>query len=117
MLSISPQASIFIAVNFIDFRLGIDGLAYRCRSLLKEDPMSGSLFVFKNRKSNAIKILTYDGQGFILYYKRWSSGKLTWWPKNTASSIKVPAREVHILLNNGNPKQANMADDWRPVTQ
>jgi len=117
MLSISPQSSIFIAVNFVDFRLGIDGLAYRCRSLLSQDPMSGSVFVFKNRKSNAVKILTYDGQGFILYYKRWSSGKLTWWPKNNTSSIKVPARELQILLNNGNPKRANMADDWRPVTQ
>jgi transposase len=116
MLNVGPQTSIFIAVKFVDFRLGIDGLAYRCRALLAQDPMSGSLFVFKNRKSNAIKILCYDGQGFVLYYKRWSSGKLRWWPKDNISNIKVPARELQILLNNGNPKRANMADDWRPVT-
>ena len=115
MLSISPQTSIFIAVKHVDFRLGIDGLAQRCRSLLTQDPMSGCLFVFKNRKSNAIKILSYDGQGFVLYHKRWSSGRLNWWPKTHSCSEKVPVRELLILLYNGNPKLANMADDWHRV--
>lgn len=115
MLSISPQTSIFIAVECVDFRLGIDGLAQRCRSLLSQDPMSGCVFVFKNRKSNAIKILTYDGQGFVLYHKRWSSGRLTWWPQSNSCSTKVPARELQILLYNGHPKRANMANDWRAV--
>lgn len=116
MLSISSQTAIFIAVNHVDFRLGIDGLAQRCRSLLSQDPMSGGLFVFRNRKSNAIKILSYDGQGFVLYYKRWSSGRLTWWPQTSECALQVPARELQVLLHNGNPKHANMADDWRPVT-
>jgi len=116
MLSISPQSSIFIAVKHTDFRLGIDGLAQRCRSVLAQDPMSGYLFVFKNRRSNAIKILSYDGQGFVLYHKRWSSGQLTWWPQSCLSSLKVPARELQILLYNGDPKRANMANDWRSVS-
>jgi len=91
MLGISPQTSIFIAVSHVDFRLGIDGLAQRCRSVLAQDPMSGCLFVFKNRRSNAIKILSYDGQGFVLYHKRWSSGKLTWWPLS----------HIHVLRGTG----------------
>ncbi len=115
MLSISPQTSIFIAVSHVDFRLGIDGLAQRCRSLLAQDPMSGCLIVFRNRKSNALKVLTYDGQGFVLYHKRWSAGRLTWWPKTNSNSLKVPARELQILLYNGDPKRANMAEDWRPL--
>lgn len=116
MLNISPQTSIFIAVNHVDFRLGIDGLAQRCRSVLMQDPMSGCLFVFKNRRSNAIKMLSYDGQGFVLYHKRWSSGRLTWWPPSGSTHLKVPARELTILLYNGDPKRANMANDWRPVS-
>jgi len=116
MLSISPQTSIYIAVKHVDFRLGIDGLAQRCRSLLAQDPMSGCMFVFRNRKSTAIKVLSYDGQGFILYHKRWSSGRLTWWPTAAESSgLKVPARELQILLYNGHPKRAEMAKDWRSV--
>ena len=117
MLSISPQTSIYIAIKPVDFRLGIDGLAQRCRFLWRLDPMSGCMFVFRNRKSNAIKVLSYDGQGFMLYHKRWSTGRLTWWPTAADSSgIQVPARELQILLYNGDPKRANMANDWRPVT-
>lgn len=116
MLNISPQSAIFIAVRHVDFRLGIDGLAQRCRSVLTQDPMSGCLFVFKNRRNNAVKILSYDGQGFVLYHKRWSSGRLRWWPQSGANSLKVPARELMILLFNGNPKAANMANDWRSVS-
>lgn len=116
MLSLSPQTSIFIAVSHVDFRLGIDALAQRCRSVLTQDPMAGGVFVFRNRKSNALKILTYDGQGFVLYQKRWSAGRLRWWPKTNSNSLKVPARELQILLYNGDPKRANMAQDWRPLT-
>lgn len=115
MLSLNPQTSIFIAVKPVDFRLGIDGLAQRCRSILAQDPLSGCMFVFRNRKRNALKILAYDGQGFVLFLKRWSSGRLNWWPHTPACSLKVPARELQVLLHNGNPKRANMANDWRSV--
>ncbi len=115
MLVFSPQAAIFIAVEHVDFRYGIDGLARCCRSLLSQDPMAGGVFVFRNRRSNAIKILTYDGQGFVLTYKRFSCGRLAWWPKSVDKSVTVPARELQVLLYNGSPKKANMASDWRSV--
>jgi transposase len=115
MISFSPQTRIYIGVAHVDFRLGIDGLAQRCRSLFAQDPMSGSVFVFRNRKSTAIKMLCYDGQGFWLCHKRWSRGRLTWWPQSGLSSVKVPARELQILLYNGNPEDARMAHDWRAV--
>jgi transposase len=116
MLSISSQAAIFVAVEHVDFRLGIDGLAQRCRSLLAQDPMSGGIFVFRNRKRTAIKILNYDGQGFWLCHKRWSSGRLTWWPKSVSPEVKIPAKELLVLLYNGNPEHAKLGRDWRPVT-
>ena len=78
--------------------------------------MAGGVFVFRNRRRNAVKILTYDGQGFWLCHKRWSSGRLDWWPSSAYSRVQVPARELQILLYNGNPKGADMASDWRPVT-
>jgi hypothetical protein len=115
VLAFGPQTAIFIAVEHVDFRLGIDGLARCCRSILGQDPMAGGVFVFRNRKRTAIKILTYDGQGFFLCHKRWSAGRLSWWPRCTSHSLKVPARELQILLYNGNPKGAKMAGDWRSV--
>lgn len=80
MLQITPQQTIFIAINPVDFRKGIDGLAALCRSQLNHDPFSGALFVFTNRQRTAVKIIVYDGQGFWLCMKRFSQGKLAGGP-------------------------------------
>ena len=77
MLQLTPQMRIYLAVSPVDFRKGIDGLASVCRRLLDLDPFSGGLFVFRNRKGTALKILVYDGQGFWLCMKRFSKGTLS----------------------------------------
>ena len=74
MLQLSPQLRILVAVNAVDFRKGIDGLAQICRAHLQEDPFSGALFVFRSRQGSSLKILFYDGQGFWLCQKRLSEG-------------------------------------------
>ena len=70
MLSITPQMRILVAVDPVDFRRGIDGLGGLCRQVLRQDPFSGCAFVFRNRRSTAIKVLVYDGYGFWLCQKR-----------------------------------------------
>lgn len=65
MLQLAPQSRIFIAVEPIDFRRGIDGLAAACRQRLGDNPMNGALYVFRNRRATALKILCYDGQGYV----------------------------------------------------
>ena len=74
MIQITPQMRVLVAVEPVDFRRGIDGLAQLCGSTLKEDPFTGAVFVFRNRQSKAVKMLVYDGQGFWLCHKRLSSG-------------------------------------------
>ena len=69
MVSITPQMRILVAVAPADFRKGIDGLGGVCRKALGTDPLSGCVFVFRNRRGTAIKILAYDGQGFWLCQK------------------------------------------------
>ncbi len=64
MIAITPQMCILVAVQAVDFRNGIDGLARVCKQYLKADPFCGALFVFRNRRRTAIKVLAYDGQGF-----------------------------------------------------
>jgi transposase len=78
--------------------------------------MSGAIFVFRNRRQTAIKLLVYDGQGFWLCMKRLSSGRLQWWPQSGDDTTCIQARELHILLWNGNPEQAQLADDWKRLT-
>ena len=69
MLQITPQMRILVAIEPADFRCGIDGLARVCREVLQEDPFGGWVFVFRNRRATAVKVLVYDGQGFWLCHK------------------------------------------------
>jgi len=115
MLQLTPQSRIFVAIAAADFRCGIDTLAARCRQQLAQNPLSGAVFVFRNRRATAIKLLFYDGQGFWLCHKRLSSGRFHWWPQSDQPSERLSARELSILLWNGRPDHAQMAEDWRQV--
>ena len=115
MLQLSAQSRVFLAVEPADFRRGIDGLAALCRQRLGADPMDGAIFVFRNRRGTSLKLLQYDGQGFWLCQKRLSQGRLCWWPSTPQASERLCARELQILLWNGNPKAVELAEDWRRV--
>ena len=116
MLALSPSQRILLAVHAVDFRKGIDGLIGLCRQQLGENPLLGTLFVFTNRRRTALKLLIYDGQGFYLILKRFSQGRLRWWPDGTQPCHELAARELAILLWNGHPQQAAWAPLWRPVS-
>lgn len=117
MIQITPQMRVLVAVEAVDFRKGIDGLARLCRDTLKADVFSGCLFVFRNRRGTAVKILVYDGQGFWLCQKRLSSGRFRWWPtvgKGGAPSLE--SFQLQMLLAGGNPTAAQGAPVWRRVS-
>jgi len=59
MIQVTPQMRVVAAVEPVDFRRGIDGLARLCKDVLKHDPFSGWVFVFRNRSAKALKILVY----------------------------------------------------------
>jgi transposase len=116
MVQLTPQSRIFLAPHPVDFRKGIDGLAAVCRTVLDEHPLSGAVFVFRNRAATTIKLLFYDGQGFWLCTKRLSQGRFHWWPHGQGAHYRLAARELQILLWNGDPHQAQMAQDWKQLT-
>lgn len=66
MIQITPQMRVLVAIDPVDFRRGIDGLSHVCRAVLSEDPMTGTMFVFRSRAAKSIKLLVYDTQGFWL---------------------------------------------------
>jgi transposase len=116
MIQITPQMRILLAVAPADFRKGIDGLAQVCRKVLRCDPFSGHVFVFRNKRANAIKVLIYDGQGFWLCQKRLSKGRFSWWPENGKGPITTLAvHELQLLIWNGNPARAQVAPLWKPI--
>ncbi len=126
MIQITPQMRILVAVEPCDFRKGIDGIAGVCRNILKQDPLSGCVFVFRNRRATAVKILVYDGQGFWLCQKRLSRGKFRWWPVRGAAHTveggagteltrELQARDLQVVLWNGDPSRAKMGPLWRAL--
>ncbi len=117
MIQVTPHMKILLAVDPVDFRKGIDGLAGLCRKILHADPFSGYMFVFINRRRTAIKVLCYDTQGFWLCQKRLSKGYFKWWPKNASSTCKsLDAHELQMLLWNGNPFNTGAAPAWRKLS-
>lgn len=118
MIQLTPQMRILVAVDPVDFRRGIDGLGRVCREALACDPMSGTVFVFRNRRATAIRVLAYDGQGFWLCHKRLSRGRFPWWPAATADRSGAPlaAHELQVLISAGDPSAMRAAPVWRHVT-
>jgi transposase len=116
MIQITPQMRVLVAVEPADFRRGIDGLAQLCRSALGGDPFSGTVFVFRNRRATAIKVLVYDGQGFWLCHKRFSRGHVRYWPASAEEAVtSLQAHELVVLLRGGDPRGTRAAPDWRRV--
>lgn len=116
MIQVTPQMRILVAVEPADFRRGIDGLARVCKEALKQDPFGGAVFVFRNRRATAVKVLVYDGQGFWLCHKRLSRGRFRWWPVSRAGAAKtLEAYQLHVLLSAGDPDAAQAPPAWRRV--
>lgn len=116
MIQLTPQMRILLSVKAVDFRKGIDGLAGICKHVLNTDPFSGCVFVFRNRRATALKVLTYDGNGFWLCQKRLSKGTFHWWPENGSDRISVLAvHELQLLLWNGDPSHVRVAPPWRKI--
>jgi transposase len=112
MIQLTPQMRILVAVEPVDFRKGIDGLAAVCRQVLNKDPFAGYVFLFRNRRATAIKVLMYDGQGFWLCQKRLSRGRFSWWPQSDTLHC-LAVHELQLLLWNG--PAVKVPAPWRPI--
>lgn len=118
MIQITPQMRILLAVELVDFRRGIDGLAALCRQALQSDPLDGTLFVFCGKSRRSLKCLVYDSQGFWLCQKRLSNGRYSAWPKSGSTTAQtLTPHQLYTLLWNGDPAKTKTAALWRPLTR
>jgi transposase len=92
-----PAVRIFLATGPADLRRSFDGLAALAREVVREDPLSGHLFVFRNRSGDRVKILFWDRSGFVLWYKRLEKGTFRF-PCAEGGSVEVEAGELMLLL-------------------
>ncbi len=97
MIGLPGTVRVLVAVSPADLRKGYDGLAQIARDAIKEDPLSGHLFVFSNRNRNRIKILYWDRDGFAIWMKRLEKGTYRW-PSPTADRVEWTTAELAAVL-------------------
>ena len=100
---IGPQASVagvqvWVATTPVDMRKSFDGLAEVVRSFLGHDPLSGNLFVFRNKSSQRLKILWWDHGGLTIYYRRLERGTFRF-PASQAKAVDVDREQLLRLLS------------------
>jgi len=100
MIHLTADTHILLATEAADFRKGIDGFVAICTHHLQQNPRNGSLYVFCNRASTMIRILSYESNGYYLITKRLSRGRFKHWPKANATMSAVQAHTLRQLLLN-----------------
>lgn len=99
MLTISAQTRIFLALEATDMRKGFDGLCGLVSDSLKQDPLSGTLFLFINRRRDRMKVLYWDGDGLAIWYRRLEQGTFQVPTKSEAvHSLEIRSDEFTMLL-------------------
>jgi transposase len=101
MLTLPPSVRILLAREPGDMRKGFDGLSHLVQSVPREDPLSGHLFVFRNRRGNRIKLLLWDTDGFLILYKRLEKGTFRFPAPSDAeaTSVTIKATDLIMLLD------------------
>ena len=94
------EARIWMASEATDMRCGFDRLAERVNAVVGENPQSGHLFVFRSRRGDRLKILVWDRDGFVLWYKRLEAGVFKM-PRveNGARAVELRASELAMILD------------------
>jgi transposase len=96
MLTLGTTGRIWVCVEAVDGRKSFDGLAAIVSTQLGRDPLSGDLFVFKNRRGDRLKILAWQGDGFALYLRRLERGTFAF-PTADAAEVSVTATELAMI--------------------
>jgi transposase len=98
MIAVPAGMRVLVATNPIDFRKGADGLAALVRETLGHDPFSGTIFVFRAKRADRIKIVAWDGSGLVLYWKRLEHGAFRW-PPITDGVMKLSSAQLAALVD------------------
>ena len=105
MIGPSGTVKVLIATKPVDFRKGAEGLASLVKDQMRADPFSGTVFVFRAKRADRIKLIFWDGTGLCLYAKRLEDGQFRW-PKVQDGVMRLTAAQLGALLE---------GLDWRRV--
>lgn len=115
MLTLPSSVRVHLAAAPVDLRRGIDGLVAMVRNVWELNPFDGHLFVFLGRGRDKMKILVWDRNGFVLYYKRLSQGRfrLPSVPAG-ATRVEMDATTLAMLLDGIDVARVRRPPPWQP---
>ncbi len=112
MIPVPSNTRIWLAAGVTDMRRGFNTLAAQAQTVLKEDPFSGHLFVFRGKRGDLLKIIWWDQQGGCLFYKRLERGRFVW-PRAKEGKVSLSASQLSMLLEGIDWRMPTKT--WRPV--
>lgn len=112
MIQIPVQAKVFIITSPISTDEPLDYIIALCKKH-GLDPFSGEVLVFRSDDYHQIGLLAYDGHGFQWCIKRFSEGRLEWWPDG-AEVVQILPRDLQLMLWGGNPDKIKLPEMWPP---
>ena len=113
MIPVPAQTKIWLAAGVTDMRKQFNGLSALAEAVLKQDPYSGHLFVFRGRWGDLIKIVWWDGQGACMFSKRLEKGKFVWSSAKDGKISATPA-QLSMLLEGIDWRMPKRT--WQPLT-
>jgi transposase len=115
MLTLPASVRIYVAAEPVDLRKGFDGLSGTTRSVLRQDPMSGHVFTFINRRRNRIKLLVWDRTGYLILFKRLARGtfKIPMEPRPGEQYVEMDAGELGLMMEGLDLRGAGRTRRWR----
>ena len=97
MIAIPSGVRVLVATKPVDFRKGADGLAALALETLKQDPFKGVVLVFRAKRADRVKIVTWDGGGLVMLWKRLDQGVFRW-PPVTDGVMRLSSAQLAALL-------------------
>ncbi|MEE9137339.1 MAG: IS66 family insertion sequence element accessory protein TnpB [candidate division NC10 bacterium] len=113
MIPVPASTRVWLAAGVTDMRKGFNGLAALAQDVLKQDPFSGHLFVFRGRRGDLLKVIWFDGQGACLFSKRLEKGRFVW-PSATTGKVTLTPAQLSMLLEGIDWRAPERT--WRPLT-
>lgn len=117
MLTLPPSTRVYVATAATDMRRSFDGLMGLVRDFLGGDPLSGHLFVFRNRSGDRLKVLWWDRDGLAIFYKRLEEGTFTF-PAATGDvpQVEMTAADLQLVLQGIDPAKVKRSKRYRRPT-
>jgi transposase len=114
MIAVPAGMQVLVASKPVDFRKGADGLAALVREALGHDPFSGTIFVFRAKRTDRVKILAWDGSGVVLFWKRLEHGAFRW-PPVTNGVMRLTSAQLAALVDGMDWSRLHARDVVRPT--